>query len=69
MYKVNYNKKISPDAYEMEIVSPLAVKNALPGQFVIVMAKESTPRSQRRRGSRGQRRPWAGARVCGDEAN
>jgi NAD(P)H-flavin reductase len=44
MYKVNYNKKISPDAYEMEIEAPLAVKNALPGQFVIVMAKESSER-------------------------
>ena len=44
MYKVNYNKKISPDSYEMEIEAPLAVRNALPGQFVIVMAKESSER-------------------------
>ena len=44
MYKVNYNKKISPDSYEMQIEAPLVVKNALPGQFVIVMAKEDSER-------------------------
>ena len=44
MYKVNYNKKISPDAYEMQIEAPLVVKNCLPGQFVIVMAKEDSER-------------------------
>ena len=38
MYKVLYNKKISPNSYEMAIECPLAIKNYLPGQFVTVMA-------------------------------
>ena len=44
MYKVYENKQISPDSYLMEIEAPLAVKNAMPGQFVIVMAKEDSER-------------------------
>ena len=38
MYKVLYNKKISPNSYEIAVNCPLVIKNALPGQFVIVMA-------------------------------
>ena len=38
MYKVFYNKKISPNSYEIAVNCPLVIKNALPGQFVIVMA-------------------------------
>lgn len=38
MYKVIYNKKINNNSYEMLVEAPLVVKNALPGQFVIVMA-------------------------------
>jgi ferredoxin--NADP+ reductase len=44
VYKVIYNKKISSNSYEMQIEAPLVVKNALPGQFVIVMAKEDSER-------------------------
>ena len=44
MYKVYENKQISPDSYLMEIEAPLAVKKAVPGQFVIVMAKEDSER-------------------------
>ncbi|MBR4694154.1 MAG: sulfide/dihydroorotate dehydrogenase-like FAD/NAD-binding protein [Bacilli bacterium] len=44
MYKVLKNKKISPNSYLMEIKAPLVIKNALPGQFVIVMAKEDSER-------------------------
>lgn len=44
MYKVLLNKKISENSYEMEIEAPLAVKNAIPGQFVIVMAREDGER-------------------------
>ena len=44
MYKVLYNKKISPNSYEMMIEAPLAIQKCLPGQFVIVMAKEDSER-------------------------
>ena len=44
MYKVVYNKKISESSYEMLIEAPLCVKNALPGQFAIVMAYEDSER-------------------------
>ena len=44
MYKIHYNKQISPDSYEMLIEAPLTVKKAIPGQFVIVMAKEDSER-------------------------
>ena len=44
MYKVLYNKKISPNSYEMLIEAPLVVKKAMPGQFCIVMAKEDSER-------------------------
>ena len=44
MYKVHYNKQISPDSYEMLIEAPLAVKRAIPGQFVIVMTKKDSER-------------------------
>ena len=44
MYKVLYNKKISPNSYEMAVEAPLAIKNALPGQFVIVMSYEDSER-------------------------
>ena len=44
MYKVLYNKKISPNSYEMAIECPLVIKNALPGQFVIVMAFSDSER-------------------------
>ncbi|MBR4671892.1 MAG: sulfide/dihydroorotate dehydrogenase-like FAD/NAD-binding protein [Bacilli bacterium] len=44
MYKVLYNKKISENSYEMLVEAPLVVKNALPGQFVIVMPREDGER-------------------------
>ena len=44
MYKVLYNKRISESSYEMAVEAPLAVKKCLPGQFVIVMAKEDSER-------------------------
>lgn len=44
MYKVLYNKKISDNSYEMAVVAPLVVKNAIPGQFVIVMKDQDSER-------------------------
>ena len=44
MYKVLYNKKISENSYEMEIVAPLIVEKFIPGQFVIVKAFEDSER-------------------------
>ena len=44
MYKIIYNKKINSNSYEMAILAPLVVKNAMPGQFVIVMASEDSER-------------------------
>ena len=44
MYKVLYNKRLNKDSFEMQIKAPLVVKNCLPGQFVIVMAKEDSER-------------------------
>ena len=44
MYKVLSNKKISENSYEMVVEAPLAIKNAIPGQFVIVMPHEDGER-------------------------
>ena len=44
MYKVLYNKRISSNSFEMAIEAPLVIKKALPGQFVIVMAREDSER-------------------------
>ena len=44
MYKVLYNKKISANSYELLVEAPLQIKKAIPGQFVIVMAKETSER-------------------------
>ena len=42
MYKVLYNKRINKNSFEIKIEAPLVIKNALPGQFVIVMGKEDS---------------------------
>ena len=44
MYKVLYNKKINSNSYEMAIVASNVVTKCLPGQFVLVMAKEDSER-------------------------
>ena len=44
MYKILKNEKISPNSFLMEIVAPDVIRNAKPGQFVIVMAKEDSER-------------------------
>lgn len=44
VYKVIYNKRLNRDSFEMKIKAPLVVKKCLPGQFVIVMAKEDSER-------------------------
>ena len=44
MYKVLYNKKISENSYEMAVECIEVLKNAMPGQFVIVMSKEDSER-------------------------
>ncbi len=44
MYKVLYNKRISSNSFEMAVVAPLVIKRAIPGQFVIVMAREDSER-------------------------
>lgn len=42
MYKVLYNKKISSNSYEIAINVDLILDKAMPGQFVLVMAKEDS---------------------------
>ena len=42
MYKVLYNKRINTNSFEILIEAPLVVKNFIPGQFAIVMAKEDS---------------------------
>ena len=42
MYKIIYNKKLNSNSFEMMIEAPLVVKNAMPGQFVLVMSKEDS---------------------------
>ena len=44
MYKVLYNKKLNANSYELAVEAPIQIKKALPGQFVIVMAKETSER-------------------------
>ena len=44
MYKVLYNKPLNDDTYEMLIEAPHVIKNAIPGQFCIVMAYEDSER-------------------------
>ena len=44
MYKILKNEKISPNSYLMEIVAPESIRNAMPGQFVILMGKEDSER-------------------------
>ena len=44
MYKVIYNKKLNKDSYEMAVECKDVLKNAMPGQFVIVMSKEDSER-------------------------
>lgn len=44
MYKIVYNKKINANSYEMVVEAPLVVNKCIPGQFVIVMAKEDSER-------------------------
>ena len=44
MYKVLYNKKLNANSYELAVKAPIQIKKALPGQFVIVMAKETSER-------------------------
>ena len=44
MYKIISNKKISSNSYEMVVEAKHVIKKALPGQFVIVMAKDDSER-------------------------
>ena len=44
MYKILKNEKLNENSFVMEIVAPLVVKKAMPGQFVILMAKEDSER-------------------------
>jgi len=44
MYKIISNKKLNDWAYLLEVKAENVVKNCIPGQFVIVMAKESSER-------------------------
>lgn len=44
MYKVLKNELIKENIYELDIEAPLVVNKCLPGQFVIVMALESSER-------------------------
>ncbi|MBQ2639693.1 MAG: sulfide/dihydroorotate dehydrogenase-like FAD/NAD-binding protein [Bacilli bacterium] len=44
MYKVLKNEKLNENSFEMVVEAPLVVKKAMPGQFVIVMAKPDSER-------------------------
>lgn len=44
MYKIIYNKKICNNTFELLVEAPLVIQNFMPGQFVIVMAKEDSER-------------------------
>ena len=44
MYKVLYNNPINATSYEIAVEAPLVVSKAIPGQFVIVMAREDSER-------------------------
>lgn len=44
MYKIIKNEEIAKNIYELVVEAPLVVKNANPGQFVIVMANEDSER-------------------------
>ena len=44
MYKVLKNEKLNENSYEMIVEAPMVVKKAMPGQFVIVMAKSDSER-------------------------
>ncbi len=44
MVRIIYNKKISSNSYEMALEAPMVINNFVPGEFVIVMAKEDSER-------------------------
>ena len=44
MYKILKNEKLNENSYEMIVEAPMVVKKAMPGQFVIVMAKSDSER-------------------------
>ena len=44
MYKILRNEKISKSSYLLTIKCPIVIKNAMPGQFIIVMSKEDSER-------------------------
>lgn len=44
MYEILKNEKIATNCYLMEVVAKDVIRNAKPGQFVIVMAKEDSER-------------------------
>ena len=44
MYKILGNEKISESSYLLTIKCPIVIKNAMPGQFIIVMSKEDSER-------------------------
>lgn len=44
MYKILKNEKISKSSYLLTIKCPIVIKNAMPGQFIIVMSKEDSER-------------------------
>ena len=44
MYKILKNEKLNDNSYEMIVEAPMVVKKAMPGQFVIVMAKSDSER-------------------------
>ena len=44
MYEIIKNKKLNSDSYLLEVKAKDVIKNAMPGQFVIVMAKEDSER-------------------------
>ena len=44
MYEIIKNKKLNQDSYLLEVKAKDVIKNAMPGQFVIVMAKDDSER-------------------------
>lgn len=42
MYKILYNKKLNDSSYEMSLEASVVTSKCMPGQFVLVMAKEDS---------------------------
>ena len=44
MYRIIYNKRINDNSYEMAVEAPMIINSFMPGQFVLVMARDDSER-------------------------